>query len=76
MDEVIPPARGNPSLEFEEQVRDVLAEAGLQEIVSYRLTTPAAEARMVAPGTPPDDRPFVTVQESDEPRAAEPCATR
>jgi phenylalanyl-tRNA synthetase beta chain len=61
MDDALPPAYGNPELEFEEQVKDLLVEAGLQEIVSYRMTTPQAEARVFAPGTPADDRPYVTL---------------
>jgi phenylalanyl-tRNA synthetase beta chain len=59
MDE-LPPQRSNPDLELEERVRDLLAAAGLQEIVSYALTTPADEARLL-PGAPPDERPYVTV---------------
>ncbi len=62
MDDEIPSAVGNPQLEFEEQVRDLLAAAGLQEIVSHRLTTPETEARMHLPGTPSDDRPYVVVR--------------
>jgi phenylalanyl-tRNA synthetase beta chain len=61
MADELPPAHGNPELEFEEQVKDLLVEAGLQEIVSYRMTTPQAEARIFAPGTPADDRPYVTL---------------
>lgn len=62
MNDAIPPAHGAPELRFEETVRDLLAGLGLQEIVSYRLTTPETEARMFAPGASPDDRPYVTLQ--------------
>ncbi|MCS7059820.1 MAG: phenylalanine--tRNA ligase subunit beta [Anaerolineae bacterium] len=62
INDAIPPAHGAPDLEFEERVRDLLVAAGLQEIVSYRLTTRETEARMVAPGASPDDRPSVTLQ--------------
>ncbi len=58
----IPPAEGNPVAEFDEKLRDVLVESGLQEIVSYRLTTPDSERRVLPPGMPGDDRPYVTVQ--------------
>lgn len=61
MNDELPPAHGNPELELEERVRDLLVEAGLQEIVSQRLTTPEQEARTLAPGTPPDDRPYVAL---------------
>jgi phenylalanyl-tRNA synthetase beta chain len=62
MDDEIPPSRGNPELDFEERIKDVLVEAGLQEIVSYRLTTPQQEARVLPPGMPADDRPYVNIQ--------------
>jgi phenylalanyl-tRNA synthetase beta chain len=62
MNDEIPSAVGNPQLEFEERVRDLLAGAGLQEIVTHRLTTPDIEARMRLPGTPADDRPYVAVR--------------
>jgi phenylalanyl-tRNA synthetase beta chain len=58
----IPPASGSPELEFEERVRDVLVESGLQEVVSYRLTTPELERRILPPNVAADDRPYVTLQ--------------
>ncbi|MCS7054967.1 MAG: phenylalanine--tRNA ligase subunit beta [Thermoflexales bacterium] len=61
MADALPPTSGNAELEFEEQVRDLLVGAGLQEIVTYRLTTPEQEARTYAPGAPADDRPYVTL---------------
>ncbi|MFQ5615309.1 MAG: phenylalanine--tRNA ligase subunit beta, partial [Anaerolineales bacterium] len=48
MSDVLPPQRNNVSLEREELLRDLLVEAGLQEIITYRLTTPAAETRLLA----------------------------
>ncbi|HLB46771.1 MAG TPA: phenylalanine--tRNA ligase subunit beta, partial [Anaerolineales bacterium] len=56
-----PPQRTNLSLELEERVRDILADMGLQEVVSYRLTTPEREATILTPGPPKDDRPYVTL---------------
>ncbi len=44
--EVIPPPHPNRDLALEEQVRDVLASLGLQEIVTYSLTSPEREARL------------------------------
>ncbi|HEX7973220.1 MAG TPA: phenylalanine--tRNA ligase subunit beta [Anaerolineales bacterium] len=41
----LPPQRGNPSLEGEERVRDLLTGLGLQEVVTYRMTSPEREAR-------------------------------
>jgi phenylalanyl-tRNA synthetase beta chain len=48
--DMLPKQRANVSLEREEALRDVLARAGLREIVNYRLTTPEAEARLTPAG--------------------------
>jgi phenylalanyl-tRNA synthetase beta chain len=55
----LPPQIGNPLLEKEERVRDLLVVQGLQEIISYRLTTPEREARRLPAGSLPDDNPYV-----------------
>ena len=55
----LPPQVGNPSLLSEERVRDLLAGMGLQEVITYRLTTPEREARRLAPGTPAESMPYV-----------------
>ncbi len=47
MADELPPQRNNVSLDREELTRDLLARAGLQEVVNYRLTTPQAEARVL-----------------------------
>ncbi|MCB9135751.1 MAG: phenylalanine--tRNA ligase subunit beta [Anaerolineales bacterium] len=59
MADEIPPQRGNPTLEVDERVRDILARAGLREAITYRVTTPEAEARRLVPGTPPTDKPYM-----------------
>ena len=41
----LPPQRGNPRLEIEERLKDILAHQGLQEVITYRLTTPEAESK-------------------------------
>jgi phenylalanyl-tRNA synthetase beta chain len=56
-----PPQRTNRSLELEERARDILADLGLQEVVTNRLTAPEREAAILTPGTPRDDRPYVTI---------------
>jgi phenylalanyl-tRNA synthetase beta chain len=56
--DTLPPQRNNPAVEQEERVRDLLAIAGLQEIVTYRLTTPEREARL-APGAAAAEEPCV-----------------
>jgi phenylalanyl-tRNA synthetase beta chain len=47
--DTLPPQRTNLAVELEERARDLLVGAGLQEIISYRLTTPERELRL-APG--------------------------
>ena len=46
LSDVLPPQRGNREQSFEDRLKDTLADLGLQEVVSYRLTTPEAEAKM------------------------------
>jgi phenylalanyl-tRNA synthetase beta chain len=48
MADALPPQIGNPVYEWEERVRDILVSLGLQEIVSYRLTSPERESRLVS----------------------------
>jgi len=42
----LPPQRGNPSLEREDRIRELLVQLGLQEVISYRLTSVEREARL------------------------------
>jgi phenylalanyl-tRNA synthetase beta chain len=46
MSDELPPQVGNPVNEWEERLRDQLADLGLQEVVSYRMTHPDREARL------------------------------
>ncbi len=59
IEDQIPPQRTNLALEVEEAVRDHLVALGLQEVVTYRLTTPEREARARRPGAAPDERAYV-----------------
>ncbi len=45
----LPPQRGNPALDQEERVRDLLADLGLQEFITYGLTTPETEQQLGIP---------------------------
>lgn len=47
MADELPPQRGNPTLERSERIRDLLVGLGLQEVVTYRMTTPEREARLL-----------------------------
>jgi phenylalanyl-tRNA synthetase beta chain len=59
MHDEIPPQRENRTLDLEERIRDYLARMGLQEVITYRMTTGEAEARRLPAGTPPDDKPYI-----------------
>lgn len=59
MEEEIPRQPVDEALELEEAVRDLLVDLGLQEVVTYRLTTPAREARARAPGAEVDEREYI-----------------
>ena len=61
MSDILPPQRGDRSLELEERARDLLVNAGLQEIVTYSLTSSERERRLLPGDTPPDDRLYITL---------------
>ncbi len=48
MADALPPQIGNPVYEWEEQIRDILSNLGLQEVVNYRLTSPERESRLIS----------------------------
>ncbi len=58
MADELPPQVGNPVNEWEERLRDKLVEIGLQEIVSYRLTSVESEARLYGQAS---DLPYVKI---------------
>lgn len=45
--DALPPQVGNPAHEWEERLRDLLVALGLQEVVSYRMTSVEKESRVV-----------------------------
>ncbi len=51
--DVLPPQRGNPVHEREERIKDLLVEQGFREVITYRLTTPESEARLLGSGGDP-----------------------
>ena len=57
----LPPQLGNPALDKEQRLRDLLVNQGLQETVGYRWTTPERENRRLSPDSPPDDRPYLRI---------------
>jgi phenylalanyl-tRNA synthetase beta chain len=61
MADELPPQLGNPRLDKEERLRDLLVNQGLQEMISYRFTTPERESRRLRPDSPPDDKVYVRI---------------
>ena len=49
---LLPPQRDNPGLDREEAVCDLLVRAGLQEVITYRFTSPEREAQLDPGGAP------------------------
>lgn len=47
LSDALPPQRGNPMLEKEENLRNLLVSQGLQEVITHRLTHPAKEDRIL-----------------------------
>ncbi len=62
MADVLPPQRSNVELNSEERVRDLLVSLGMQEVISYRWTSPEREGRRVSPDAEPYDVPYVKLQ--------------
>lgn len=62
MNDELPPQAANVDLEQEERVRDVLIDAGLQDVITYRMTTPEREAPFLA--TP---REYVRIENAINP---------
>ncbi|HID52650.1 MAG TPA: phenylalanine--tRNA ligase subunit beta, partial [Anaerolineae bacterium] len=56
----LPPQHGNWALEQEERIKDTLAQVGLQEIITFRPTSPENEARLLPDGKG-DERPYLTI---------------
>ena len=47
MADALPPQRSNPSLDAENQVRDILVSLGMQEVITHRMSAPEIENRLV-----------------------------
>lgn len=59
MADELPPQRNNPRLVFQEQVRDLLVNLGLQEVATYRMTSPEREARLLQIPSQAEELPYV-----------------
>ena len=64
MSDALPPQVGNPIHEWEEHLRDLLVAIGLQEVVTYRMTSPEREGRVLlaqSGAKPPIERAYVRI---------------
>lgn len=70
--DTLPPQRGNDSLEQEERIKDILVQMGLQEVITFRLTSPGQEAKLLPKGhgAGVDPRPYVTLTNPNSPERA------
>jgi len=59
MRDELPPQRHNEALESEEVVRDLLVGSGLQEAITYSLTSLQIEGRLAPGGAPPNPDDYV-----------------
>jgi phenylalanyl-tRNA synthetase beta chain len=68
----LPPQRGSPTLEQEERIKDILVQAGLQEVITHRLTATEHEAKLIPgnAGLGSDDRPYVEITNPSSPDRA------
>jgi len=57
----LPDQVGNRSLELEEMIRDSLVGLGLQEIVTYRITSPEAESKALPPDMSAEPRIYLEI---------------
>ena len=58
----LPPQIGNPKLEAEERIRDILVSIGLQDTLAYRQTSPEREARYFARAKSPEGLAYVRLK--------------
>jgi phenylalanyl-tRNA synthetase beta chain len=58
----LPPQRSNPAEERDRAFQDALVGLGLQEVVSYRLTSPEAEAQLFPVDAQPEAQPYIEMQ--------------
>ncbi|MEM7334082.1 MAG: phenylalanine--tRNA ligase subunit beta [Chloroflexota bacterium] len=72
LSDVLPPQRANVELDQEERMKDILAKAGLQEIITFRLTSADHESRLIPAkhSAGLDKRPYVTLTNPLSPERA------
>jgi phenylalanyl-tRNA synthetase beta chain len=59
--DTMPRPHPNPLFELEERLRDLLVSLGLQEVITYRMTTPEREARLIPTGATYETPEYVRI---------------
>jgi phenylalanyl-tRNA synthetase beta chain len=59
--DAVPPQYGNPRLDRLEHIRDLLSSLGLQEVITYRLTSPESEALLSPENSPKRDKSYMRI---------------
>ncbi len=69
MADPLPPQVGSPAFEWEEHLRDLLADLGMQEVINYRMTSPERERRFfhLDPKLPDPQKDYVRVSNPNTP---------
>ncbi len=62
LNQPLPPQQVNPYLGMEENLKDLLVNLGLQELIAYRMTSPEREARRFPPDFEVPDQQYVEIQ--------------
>ena len=58
----LPPQRGNSAEQQTRAIQDMMVSIGLQEVISYRLTNPEAEARLYPPDNVRETPPYIELK--------------
>jgi phenylalanyl-tRNA synthetase beta chain len=61
LSDTLPVQRGNHALEMEEKIRDLLVTVGLQEVMTYRLTSKEREAKLHPADQPMPEQAYVSL---------------
>ena len=62
LDDALPFQKNDPALEKEERLKDILANLGLQEVITYRMTTPENERRVLPASAPLIEQEYVRIE--------------
>jgi phenylalanyl-tRNA synthetase beta chain len=61
MSDALPPQRGNRELQVEERIRDILVKLGMQEVITYRMTSAEQEAKRLPADVEPDGKGHIAL---------------